>query len=246
MDHKEKIVSARSGLIYLKADGTAEKALLDISQAKNEFSIMERLYGTFPEAEIEGWRYKAIKPYRFEDGRIVMERVSGSPLSSCLRNEPGLTYHPGVWLALLHSSSEANNKVAIFSDTSLSNILIDKQGKTVVMLDPGRNFGRLDLYLVDLLSLSVALFTFGLKQMIRPGKMIAPLLAGYYQAAPGRSLSAAEYDYAADQVISKFRKRWSRRDLVKKSISGIYCFFISVYLRTIVRKYYFQVANKEK
>ncbi len=244
MDSKEKILSARSGLIYLRENGTAEKDLLDISQANHEFSIMERLYGAFPEAVIEGWRYKAVKPYRLEEGRIVMERVSGEPIEHFLPGEPEITYYPGVWLGLLHSvSSAGNQQVLIFSDTSLSNVVIDKTDQTVVMLDPGQGFGRKAIYLVDLLSFIVGLFTIGLKKNILPGKMVVPFLKGYYQVGAHELFSSAQYNRAVTEVVGKYRKRWKNRGLIIKSLSIVYWIFISIYLRVSVKKMIIKISN---
>jgi len=237
MDNKKKNISARSGLIYLREDGTAEKDLQDFALAKNEFSIMEKLYKLFPETEIEGWRYKAIKPYRLEAGSIFMERVSGKPIDSLLLGEPDITYYPGVWLGLLHSASDAcNNQVLIFSDASLSNVLIDKRNKIVVMLDPGQGFGRKVIYLVDLLSFIVGLFTFGLKKFVLPGKMVAPFLKGYYRVVSNGSFSSAQYNLAVKAVTGKYRKRWKKRGLIIKSFSFVYSVIVSIYLKILVKK----------
>ncbi len=239
MPEDEKIIYTRSGVVIIRSDATVLKKHDIYSNAEKEFEVLEKLYRSLPKAvEHKGWFYKTIKPINYDGaGNIVMEKAPGNSLVDIYLNEPQMSYHAGVWLAIFHNYNRCKTigEVAIFSDYGAPHVFIDRERYTVTAIDPGFGFGQKGGPEHDVLSFAVGAITLALKNLRLPLKLLYPFLNGYYSITR-IPYNQERFKAAVKKVFDKYRMRWAKQPGYKKLALIIYWPYLHYYCNFKIKK----------
>ncbi len=160
MGIEEKLIKRTNKAdLYRLSDGsvlkqyTAEKnAMTTIKQDQYSLLSIEQYFG---EVHYKGWLYSAVKFLHLVPEReaICMEFVPGCALSEIPKSKINKAeYHCGIWLALYHNKVlNGSTKGLVYTDFTVNNIILNFEGQSVIALDPGWAWGRVDYIYRDLI-----------------------------------------------------------------------------------------------
>jgi hypothetical protein len=157
---EEKLIKrTNKAELYRLSDGsvlkqyTGEKnAMTTIRQDQYSLLSIEEYFG---EVHHEGWLYSAVKFLRLVPEReaILMEFVPGCTLLELPKSKINeAEYHCGIWLAFYHNKVfNGSTKGLVFTDFTVNNIILSFEQQSVIALDPGWAWGRVDYIYRDLI-----------------------------------------------------------------------------------------------
>lgn len=154
----ELIAHTDKAELYRLSDGSVLKRYITknaTERVKHDAYALTYIAEHFGEVQYEGWTYRTVKLLRVANtGKaIYMEDVPGQALSELPKSQMNLAeYHCGIWIALYHSKVLKNNLHGlIFTDYIPHNIMVDVEGKSVTVIDPGMLWGKTGTIYEDLL-----------------------------------------------------------------------------------------------
>lgn len=156
---------------------------------------LTRLCEEVPPLVIGRWRACTVRPLwvALDGHSFGMERVRGSllaELDSATLRQAEFLY--GAWVAHFHQHMHGDQaRGPLFTDVSLHNAILDDTTCRLVILDPGKQFGRNGSIYEDVVQHILTVGVMCLKRFSSPFPYVREFLAGYRTG--NRTFSFGEY-----------------------------------------------------
>lgn len=225
-----KTIQTNKATIDIMGDNTVKKTFNCKKQARKEFDSLLWLFRLFNKTKVNGWTYKVVEPIRIHDNIMIMKKAKGFTFETKI-NDSASSKSSGVWLALFHQKIANSRKVKRI-DYNRKNILIDKNTKTLTVIDPGATLLKDCTTEFSVLDTVVGLIIGSLERRLNPKPIIKSFLNGYF------SISSIKFDLPGlkkglDEVV-KARYRIQRRKKRNRAISYIQLHVIKIYTSLII------------
>ncbi len=208
MAGEKLVIRSRTGVVTL-GPGWCTKKLDAGRDLYSEVRAVERLEDIIGGGVLyEGWRYQApsVLDVNEHERVITMTRAHGIPLRVLPSVE--CAAQAGRWLAIFHSSG-GKDGCPRFGDFGPDHCFVDRVLRTVTLIDPGKECGKIEAPELDVGYMLSCLVLLGLQKRRNPIRLGRAFLEGYLRCAPV-SLKRERLLGAVEAERLQTRRRWVR------------------------------------